>query len=98
VGGLAFIVDGADCTDCDFSNAVLQYGGGAFKFTRFKFAGPVRVNLTGAAANTVAFLSLVQALAASQQPPKPTPNSPLLKTASIKEPMTGDFASPYGLK
>jgi hypothetical protein len=98
MGGLMFTVDGADCTDCDFRGTVLQYGGGAFSFTRFKFAGPVRVNLTGAAANTVAFLNLVQALAASQQPPAPKPNSPILKTATLKQEMTGDFASPYGLE
>jgi hypothetical protein len=95
MGGMSFGVDGAECIDCDFRGTVLQYGGGAFTFTRFKFSGPVRVNLVGAAANTVAFLNLVQALAASQQPPAPKPNSPILKTANLKQEMTGDFTSPY---
>lgn len=98
MGGLSFGVDGTECIDCDFRGTVLQYGGGAYKFTRFKFSGPVRVNLVGAAANTVAFLNLVQALAASQQPPPPKPNSPILKTANVPQEMIGDFASPYGQK
>ena len=96
-GGLLQSIDGLDCKDCKFSDVTLEYSGGAFQLTNFPFSGPLRVNLKGAAANTVAFLNLVQAIAASQRPPEPKPNSPIIKTATIKETMTGDFASPYGL-
>src|SRR5713101_3579343 len=72
VPGGAFGVDGSECVRCVFNGAVLRYGGGNFQFTDFKFSGPVRFELTGAARNTVIFMQLVQALAASQAPPKST--------------------------
>src|SRR5215472_14910878 len=72
VPGGAFGVDGSECVRCEFSGAVLRYGGGNFQFTDFKFSGPVRFELTGAAANTVIFMRFVEALAANQKPlPKP---------------------------
>jgi hypothetical protein len=46
----------------------------------------------GAAANTVIFMRFIEALAASQAPPKPTmQNAPVIKTVEIKQEVTGTF-------
>jgi hypothetical protein len=95
VSGGAFGVDGSECVRCDFNGAILRYGGGNFQFTDFKFSGPVRIELTGAARNTLIFMDFVQKLAAGQAPPKPTvPNVPIIKTAMVKETVTGSFGTP----
>jgi len=92
VPGTAFGVDGSECIDCEFKGMILRYGGGNFQFTGFKFSGPVRFELTGAAANTVIFMRFIEALAASQAPPKPTmQNAPEIKTVEIKQEVTGTF-------
>lgn len=95
VPGTAFGVDGSECVRCDFRGMILRYGGGNFQFTDFKFSGPVRFELTGAAANTVIFMRFVEALAASQAPPKPTmQNAPIIKTVDIKQEVIGSFGTP----
>jgi hypothetical protein len=95
VPGTAFGVDGSECVSCVFNGMTLRYGGGNFQFTDFKFSGPVRFELTGAAANTVIFMRFIEALAASQAPPKPTmQNAPIIKTAMVKETVTGSFGTP----
>jgi hypothetical protein len=92
---LPFGVDGSECVRCTFANSSLRYGGGNFQFTDFKFSGPVRVELVGAARNTVVFLDFVQRLAAGQAPPRPTkpPNTTLIKTATVKDTVTGSFGT-----
>jgi hypothetical protein len=95
VPGMPFGVDGTECVRCVFTGQSFRYGGGSFQFTDFKFSGPVCVELIGAAANTVIFLQFVQALEAGQRPPKPTmPNAPIIKTAMIREVVTGSFGTP----
>jgi hypothetical protein len=95
VPGMPFGVDGSECVRCVFNGQAFRYGGGNFQFTDFKFSGPVRVELVGAAANTVIFLQFVQGLAAGQTPPKPTiQNAPIIRTAMVKETVTGSFGTP----
>ncbi len=91
-GVMAFNVDGTECVRCVFNGPVLKYGGGNFQFTDFSFSGPVRVELTGAARNTVVFLKFVQNLAAGQVPTQRAP-SPLIQTATMKETVKGSFGS-----
>jgi len=94
VPGTAFGVDGTECNSCEFKGMILRYGGGNFQFTDFKFSGPVRFELTGAAANTVIFMRFIDALAASQAPPKPPmQNAPVIKTIDIKQEVTGSFGT-----
>jgi hypothetical protein len=88
-------LDGLDCENCSFSNVTLEYSGGAFNLKNSSFVGPVRVNFKGAAANTVAFLQLVQALSISERPKQPAPRKPMHKFAMVKETVTGDFEAPY---
>jgi hypothetical protein len=88
---LAFEVDGSECDGCVFNGPVLRYSGGDFQFTNFSFSGPVRVELTGAARNTLIFLQFMQGLAAGQAPQQATPNTSIMKTATVKEPIRGSF-------
>ncbi len=95
VPGMPFGVDGTECVRCVFNGQAFRYGGGNFQFTDFRFSGPVRVELIGAARNTVIFLEFVQALAAGQAPPKPAvPSAPIVRTAMVKETATGSFGTP----
>lgn len=90
---MAFNVDGAECVRCKFDGPVLKYGGGNFQFTDFSFRGPVRVELTGAAFNTMLFLHFVQGLAAGQAPQQTAPNPPLMQTAMVKGTIKGSLGT-----
>jgi hypothetical protein len=98
IHGFAFDVDGVECVRCVFTNGpVLRYGGGNFQFTDFKFSGPVRFELTGAAANTIIFMRFIEALAANQKAlPKPelSKNAPIVRAIEVKEEITGSFGTP----
>jgi len=91
-------LDGLDCTECDFRDLTLTYGGGAFKFTDTKFSGNIRVNLTGAAANTVSVLPFLEALARGMPPELAVPQAPIERAATAPQIVTVNFASPYGAK
>jgi hypothetical protein len=91
---LPFGVDGTECVRCTFNNIALRYGGGNFQFTDFKFSGPVRIELTGAARNTVIFLNFVQGLAAGRAPITPAPTGPIQRTLMVKETVSGSFGTP----
>jgi hypothetical protein len=95
VSGSLQAIDGLDCDGCKFSDVTLEYSGGAFTLTNFSFSGPIRVNLRGAAANTLAFIQFLNALKASQQPKQPAPGKPIPMLATIKQAAMGDFKSPY---
>jgi hypothetical protein len=88
-------LDGLNCTDCVFTNATLEYSGGAYNFVRTSFIGTTRVVLKGPAANTVATLPLLEAIAAGSAEPPPNPNRPILKSATAKTPVRIDWRSPY---
>ena|SRR5437016_8405177 len=87
----AYDVDGSECVRCVFDAPVLRHSGGNFQFTDYSFSGPVRVEFTGAARNTLLFLQFVQGLAAGQAPKQEMPNTSILKTAKVKEPVRGSF-------
>jgi len=96
VNGGAQTLDGLDCDDCDFVGATLRYTGGAVKLKNPLFSGIIRVELSGAAANTVALLPLLSAIAAGQTPNPVNPNKPIIKTASLKAQVRlADWQTPY---
>jgi hypothetical protein len=90
----AFGVDGSECVRCIFNGAVLRYGGGNFQFTDFQFSGPVRIELVGAARNTLIFMDFVQKLAAGQKPQTPPTNAPIIRAMNVKDTVTGSFGTP----
>ena len=97
VPGTAFGVDGVECVKCSFNGMTLRYGGGNFQFSDFKFSGPVRFELTGAAANTVIFMRFVKALAANQKElpqPELSRNAPIVEVIQVKDQITGSYGTP----
>jgi len=89
-------LDGFECKDCLFEDALLSYGGGSYNLPNLKLRGNIRVELKGAAANTQTMLALLQQAAAGEAPgPPPNPNTPILKSASVKNTVTGTWSSPY---
>lgn len=93
VPGMPFGVDGTECLRCVFNGQAFRYGRGNFQFTDFKFSGPVRVELIGAARNTFIFLQFIQALEAGQAPKPVTPTTPIIRAAMVKETVTGSFGT-----
>lgn len=89
-------LDGIECTRCTFNNVTLRYSGGAYKLTDDIFTGTTRVELGGAAANTISFIALLQAIAAGQKAEPPNPNRPVLKAATAKSAFQTSWAGPYG--
>lgn len=86
--GYALKVDGIDCVDCKVENgAVVQYGGGAFKFTNFQRSGATTLELKGAALNTKILLSSFGLMGCPVPQPKQRPTDPnvaILKAANTK--------------
>jgi hypothetical protein len=88
-------IDGLLCDNCEFHDATLKYSGGAFQFTNFKFTGTTKVEVSGAAANTFAFMRLMNAIAAGSPAPKVEPNKPLEQIAIAKVAFTASLRSPF---
>lgn len=89
-------LDGLNCEDCDFSDAVLRYSGGAVRLVNPKFSGTIRVELSGAAANTVMLLPLLTALSTGKPPEPVNPNKPILKVVKMETAVTiHEWTSPY---
>jgi hypothetical protein len=96
ISGEEQALDGLDCRSCTFSDSTLEYGGGAFNFTNVKFSGKTRLVLTGAAANTVAFLQFMHGIDKGIPSASLPPNRPIEKTAITKKPLGKiDFTAPY---
>jgi hypothetical protein len=87
--------DGIKCVRCTFDNEVLEYGGGAYQLIDSRFSGPVHVNFRGAAANTLVFLRMLQAVTAGSQPTPPIPKRPLQRTTTPKQTIQISLTSPY---
>ena len=77
-------LDGFDCRECTFKNVALQYGGGAYHLENAKFSGTTSISLTGAAANTVAFLRFLQSIGRGIPGVSFPTDSQLLKRRSLK--------------
>jgi len=89
-------LDGFECHNCQFDNAQLRYSGGAFNLENVRFSGITSVELAGAAANTVAFLKLLNGLSIGAPIASPTPNKPIQKRATTKKPLPGiNFTPPF---
>ena len=78
-------IDGMLCDDCEFNNATIKYSGGAYSVARSKFTGKTTFLVSGAAANTLAFLRLMDAIEAGSSAPKIAPNQPLEQIAKARE-------------
>lgn len=91
-------IDGLGFVHCTINSRVLTYGGGSFFFQDVKLPKSVRIDLVGAAANTVTFLSVIQGARIVAPPKQATPNAPIDKMASSEERLTFSLNSPYGLK
>jgi hypothetical protein len=86
-------LDGATFEGGTIKNATFVYSGGTFAFDNVKVdPGTIRLDLEGAAANTVRFLALWQNLGRKPLPNEPrNQNVPTVKTISITEPTTLNF-------
>jgi hypothetical protein len=73
-------IDGLDCSGCFFENTTLLYSGGAFKLTDAKVNGNVRIEFSGAAANTLALLQFLTSLSKGQKP-----SAPLIPKPDIRD-------------
>ena len=94
-----FEVDGIESTGDTFTGVTFVYGGGAYKLADATVVSPVNFEFTGAAANTVVFLSqfgMIGCPASHPQEPTINPNSPVMKTAKLASPYRGDLVSPFG--
>lgn len=86
-------IDGLDVSDWEFENSIVAYGGGAVKLSPATFKGNIRIVLTGAAANTMAFVNL---LTSAKRPAPPNPNVPIERLVTLSSPMTDvTFVAPY---
>jgi hypothetical protein len=89
-------LDGFDCRGCTFRDVELTYSGGAYHIENARFSGTTRLVLTGAAANTLAFLQFMQGIASGLPGVPPLPNKPVERRATAKKPMTGmDITAPF---
>jgi hypothetical protein len=91
-------LDGLKCDACVLAAPSIVYGGGAFDVRNSVFVGIKRIDFTGAAANTLAFLHFLDAVHSNQEPPKPKNNLPISNTDLPDKRFTIDLASPYGRK
>jgi hypothetical protein len=96
-GGLV-VLDGYRCRSCNFRSITLRYGGGVFDLTHSTVDGTVNIELVGAAANTVAFLSNLGIGLCKFPAPieRPNPNRPIIQVATFEKPVMIDLMSPYG--
>jgi hypothetical protein len=92
--GTTVDIDGANITNAVFRNGVVfRYGGGYFNLVNSRIDSSTKVELVGAAANTVAFLQLLRA----NVPAKPEPIAPKTPITRTIERMTiqNTLQSPY---
>jgi len=89
-------LDGLDCRGCKFNNVTLRYSGGAYNLDNAQFSGTTRLVLEGAAANTLAFLKLLNGLSTGIPLASLPPNKPLERKARAKKPDAKiDFTAPF---
>jgi hypothetical protein len=86
--GVPQVLDGMDCTQCEFNDAALMYGGGAFRLQDIKVSGTTHLTLIGAAANTVALLNFLNGVEQGVPAPPSIPEQPIKKASPAKIPMT----------
>jgi hypothetical protein len=85
-------LDGLKCNQCRFEDATLTYGGGAFDLKNSSITGTTRLQLTGAAANTVALLDLLRGIQVDS-PPK---MKDIERKAKVKRPINQlNFSPPF---
>jgi hypothetical protein len=97
-GLAALTLDGTEYNGTTFASNTLEYAGGSYNLVNVKFSLPVRLQLKGAAANTVGLIALLEAVNAGAAPKPMPPNLPVLRTADHSHTVTVSFASPYGIK
>jgi hypothetical protein len=88
-------LDGLDCRDCNFRNVQFTYGGGVYRLVNAKFSGVTSISLVGAAANTLAFLQLLQGMSQGNATRAPSKNKPIVRQSVTKTKLKIDFSAPY---
>ena len=88
-------LDGLNCYSCVIENSIaaLRYGGGAYKLTDTQFIGPIRIQLQGAALNTLGLLVEIGAFKRPKGPP-PAFNTPHKFEAAITNAVAVQAANP----
>jgi hypothetical protein len=80
---------------------VIKYGGGAYELDNTTISGPIRLELTGAAANTAKLMESFGLLAPTQASATKVPqvaaekNQPITKKTVLVKPLKGDIFSQY---
>lgn len=89
-------LDGLDCRGCKFSDVTLRYSGGPYNLDNAQFSGTTRLVLEGAAANTLAFLKLLNGLSTGIPPASLPPKKPIERKARAKKTLPKiDFTAPF---
>jgi hypothetical protein len=100
VNGGLILLDGLGCDACRFDNTTIRYGGGVYSLNHARFSNSVKFEFSGAAANTIVFLSNI-GIGLVQFPnpiEAPNPNKPIIQTAKFEKPNIVSLQSPYGQK
>ena len=85
-------LDGLNCARCVFDGTTLTYGGGAYNIPAFTFSN-IRVQFTGAAANTLRFLQLMESLRHVPAQPAPQPKQSIEVKIPTNKPITVQLVS-----
>lgn len=74
LAGGTHVLDGLECLNCVFENAVLTYAGGNFKLVNPQFKGTVSIEFKGAALNGIALFNKLNS-SVTGKPTKFDPNA-----------------------
>lgn len=104
-------LDGLNCTNCKFEDAALSYAGGVVNLRGSTFSGTTKLQLEGAAANTIALLEFLKAIPKGtlqyklpinrpitknfSSAPAPPTQRPPAQAAPVPQPKKMDFTAPY---
>jgi hypothetical protein len=88
-------LDGLSCDGCTFEDSRLTYSGGSFALKNMTFIGSTSVAFSGAAANSLVLLKLLQSMPSGTKPSPAVPNKPLEQIQTVKAALTIDLSSPY---
>jgi len=89
-------LDGLACRNCTFNDTVLTYSGGPYNLEKAQFLGTTRWILKGAAANTFAFLQLMNGISKGVPTASLAPNKPVQRKATAKKVLPKmNFTAPY---
>ena len=91
-------LDGIFASEDVFNGVTFEYGGGVYSLRDSTFIPPIKLSLTGAAANTYALLMQFGQIGCPTQAPRtPTPKAPIIVEAKLTKTFTPNIIiSPFG--